>query len=153
VKDVGIFRAQFADIPDMQKIEIACELSPWTSAGYESELTRTDSAAFVARSDDGQAVGFLIGRISPAKSGVAEIYNIGTLSQFRRLGIGKSLVDEFIAACRNMRVSHIWLEVRSSNRDAISFYSRNLFELSGLRRNFYENPREDAQLMTLRLNR
>lgn len=137
----------------MRKIEIACELSPWTSAGYESELARSDSAAFVARSEDGAAVGFLIGRIPPVDGGVAEIYNIGILSQFRRLGIGKSLLDEFIAACLSTEVSDIWLEARSSNREAISFYSKNGFEPKGLRRNFYENPTEDAELMTFKLRR
>jgi ribosomal-protein-alanine N-acetyltransferase len=45
----------------------------------------------------------------------------------------------------------VWLEARASNDEAINFYRSNGFEECGTRPNFYENPTEDAQLMTLKL--
>ena len=38
----------------------------------------------------------------------------------------------------------IVLEVRASNEAAIRLYSARGFEKIGVRRNFYNNPREDA---------
>ena len=134
-------------------IEIACGLSPWTREGYESEVVRDDSVSFVARTAYGDAVAFIIGRIPAVPDGIAEIYNIGTLPHVRRLGIGKALLAEFVDKCREQRVSEVWLEARASNREAIDFYRINGFETRGIRPNFYRNPTEDAQLMTLRLGK
>jgi ribosomal-protein-alanine N-acetyltransferase len=151
VKNFRIFQAGLDDISDLQTIEIASGLSPWTLLGYQSELRRSDAAAFVARTDKGEAVGFIIGRIPPLADSVAEIYNIGTLAHVRRLGIGKSLLAQFLDKCREQGVSEVWLEARISNQEAINFYRNTGFETNGIRRNFYDNPAEDAQLMTLRL--
>jgi ribosomal-protein-alanine N-acetyltransferase len=41
----------------------------------------------------------------------------------------------------------IVLEVRASNEAAIRLYSARGFEKIGVRRNFYNNPREDALIM------
>jgi len=150
VRIVRIFRAVLDDVNDLQKIEIACGLSPWTLEGYLSEVVRKDTAAFIARADDGAAVGFLIGRVPVTSEGVAEIFNIGILTQIRRRGIGNALLTEFLEVCRNRRVSEVWLEARASNEEAINFYRVNGFEASGIRPNFYENPTEDAQLMSLK---
>jgi len=139
------------DVKDMQQIEISCALSPWTLDGYVSEVVQKDTAAFIARADDGEAVGFLIGRVPLDPEGVAEIFNIGILPQIRRRGIGNALLTEFLEVCRTRRISEVWLEARASNHQAINFYRSNGFEVNGTRPNFYENPTEDAQLMTLTL--
>ena len=151
MKGVDIFRAGLQDISDLRKIEIACELSPWTVTGYESELLRPDSAAFIAAKANRELVGFIIGRIPQASGGAAEIYNIGILPNFRRQGIGKVLLTEFVDTCLGVGVPEVWLEARISNHEAIKFYQLNGFETNGTRPNFYQNPREDAQLMTLKL--
>jgi len=116
-----------------------------------SEVVQKDTAAFIARADDGEAVGFLIGRVPLDPEGVAEIFNIGILPQIRRRGIGNALLTEFLEVCRTRRISEVWLEARASNHQAINFYRSNGFEVNGTRPNFYENPTEDAQLMTLTL--
>ena len=151
MKIVRIFRAAVGDADDMHSIEIACGLSPWTVDGYKSEIARQETAAFIARDDDGDAVGFLIGRVPNTREAAAEIFNIGILPDIRRKGIGNALLVEFLEVCRKRQVSEAWLEVRISNDEAINFYRANGFEASGVRPRFYENPPEDAQLMTLRL--
>ena len=135
----------------MQAIEIACGLSQWTLDGYVSEVGREDCAAFIARTDGREAVGFMIGRVPLISGGAAEIFNIGILPDFRRQGVGNALLTEFLAVCRNLSVSEVWLETRSSNHEAIVFYKANGFQPNGIRPNFYQNPADDAQLMTLRL--
>ena len=151
MKIVRIFRALLGDVADMQRVEIACGLSSWTLEGYESEVARKDTAAFIARADDGEGVGFLIGRVPVIPEGIAEIFNIGILPDIRRRGIGNALLAEFLNVCKNRRVSQVWLEARISNTAAIDFYRSNGFKENGIRPNFYGNPTEDAQLMTLEL--
>ena len=152
MKIVRIFRLVLDDVKDLHEIEIACALSPWTLEGYLSEVVRQDCAAFIARTDTREAVGFMIGRVPLASDGgAAEIFNIGILPDIRRRGIGNALLAEFLEVCRNRKVSEVWLEARASNLEAINFYRANGFEANGIRRKFYENPTEDAQLMTLRM--
>jgi ribosomal-protein-alanine N-acetyltransferase len=43
------------------------------------------------------------------------------------------------------------LEVRISNKNAISLYEKCGFENAGIRKNFYDNPKEDAMIMWLYL--
>ena len=114
-------------------------------------MAREDCAAFIARDESRQAVGFLIGRMPVVPNGVAEVFNIGVLATVRRAGIGNRLLAEFVEHCRSREVSEVWLEARASNREAINFYETNHFVANGIRPNFYDNPREDAQLMTLKL--
>ena len=45
------------------------------------------------------------------------------------------------------------LEVRESNLAAISLYEKHGFERVGLRKNFYEQPRENAVLYTKQLQK
>jgi ribosomal-protein-alanine N-acetyltransferase len=149
--DLQISRAQSKDIRDLKMIEIECGLSPWTIAGYESELKRGDSVILTARIKSKGLVGFLTGRIPLSSHTEAQINNLGTLPGFRKLGVGSALLREFQSICTGKLASVIWLEVRSSNRVAIAFYRTHGFVSAGVRPNFYTNPAEDAELMSLSL--
>ena len=48
-------------------------------------------------------------------------------------------------------MSTFHLEVRKSNQPAIGLYEKLGFTRDGLRKNYYENPIEDAVLMSKRL--
>jgi ribosomal-protein-alanine N-acetyltransferase len=47
--------------------------------------------------------------------------------------------------------TQFWLEVRASNSAARSLYEKLGFEVLGVRKNYYERPREDALVMGLTL--
>lgn len=56
---------------------------------------------------------------------------------YRKMGIGKNLVNEMINTCKENNVSKIYLEVREDNISAISFYEKLGFEFENLRPNYY----------------
>jgi [ribosomal protein S18]-alanine N-acetyltransferase len=151
VQDLRIIPAAIDDAEDLFTIGVSCRLSPWTLEGYKAELIRQDVGSFVAKTDKNEAIGFIIGRI-PLRSDAAEIYNIGVLPHFRKRGVGKALLEAFLGKCRDRCVAEIWLEARASNNEAINFYLFRGFENTGRRSNFYENPQEDAELMSLKLS-
>ncbi len=70
-----------------------------------------------------------------------EIMKIGTLSEYRRQGIGKLLIDEIFKAEKD-----IFLEVRESN-NAREFYKKCGFEEVGKRKNYYSDTKEAAIIM------
>ena len=70
--------------------------------------------------------------------------------QFRRQGIAEALIKNLMDVTLSEGAEFLTLEVRKSNADAIGLYSKMGFETVGERKGFYENPREDALLMTYR---
>ena len=65
----------------------------------------------------------------------------------RRHGVASALLDVF---CRfgAANLAFLTLEVRASNAPAIALYEKHGFAQAGLRKNYYEKPREDAVIMT-----
>ena len=67
----------------------------------------------------------------------------------RRQGVGEALIRELLERCRMRQLSFVTLEVREHNEPAIALYSKLGFVPVGLRKNYYEAPKENALLMTL----
>lgn len=148
MRETKITKARLKDIPDLKAIELDCGLSPWTYAAYQTELKRPDSIILVARNDNA-TLGFIAGRVPLAPQTDAEINNIGVLPEFRNRGLGSTLLKNFREVCSERGARVIWLEVRPSNSAAIALYRSHGFIARGIRPDFYREPAEDAELMSL----
>ena len=60
----------------------------------------------------------------------------------------EKLIKTLVGFCENEGMEFVSLEVWRSNEAAKKLYSKMGFEEVGERKDFYENPREDAILMT-----
>lgn len=124
-------------------IEKSCfDDRPWTAEQFAEELSLDFSRTFIAYYD-GEAAGFVNMWLTPP---MAIINNIAVLEKFRRKGIGNMLIDAALSECGEC--SSLTLEVRPSNEPAIELYKKRGFSQVGRRRDFYENPTEDALIMT-----
>ena len=83
--------------------------------------------------------------------GDADITSVAVHPDFRRMGIGKKLLDTAENEAVNRNCESITLEVRESNLAAISLYLGSGYKQVGIRKNFYEKPTENAVLMTKQL--
>ena len=147
MRNYTIAKIRLDDISDLKKLEVECQLSPWTVNAYESEHGRSDSVKLKATDGDGNICGFVLGR-APLEGGDAEIYNLGVAPSCRRQGIATMLVREFGNICFERRISSLWLEVRAANQTAIEFYLSHGFVQKGVRPKFYSDPADDAILMS-----
>ena len=75
-----------------------------------------------------------------------DICNVATVPEFRGKGVGRAIVEALIENARETGASVVMLEVRASNKAAITLYEKAGFSLVGKRKNFYSFPREDALL-------
>ncbi len=105
----------------------------------------SDLYCFQVAKIDEKAVGY-IGYMIIA--GEADIINIGILHNFRGLGIGNMLISAMIDECKKKSVTCVHLEVRKSNTVAISLYEKYGFIATGVSKNHYANPCEDAIRMS-----
>ena len=142
--DLKIEKMTSSHIEEIAKLEKECFSSPWSEAGLKSELDNNFAHFFVAFSDE-KIAGYI-----GSHNVLGEVYitNVAVFSEFRRNGIGKTLVEFLVDEMKAENADFVTLEVRKSNLNAISLYEKCGFEKVGERKNFYEKPAEDAILMT-----
>lgn len=77
----------------------------------------------------GELVGFLVGFMSQAEQEVGYIHFVGVHPQFRRLGIGRVLYEQFYAACRAIGRSVVKSCTSPINKLSIDFHRQMSFEI------------------------
>lgn len=142
--DLKIEKMTSSHIEEIANLEKECFSSPWSADGLKSELDNNFARFYVAFS--GEKIAGYIG--SHNVLGEVYITNVAVFSEFRRNGIGKTLVEFLVNEMKKENADFVTLEVRKSNLNAISLYEKCGFEKVGERKNFYEKPIEDAILMT-----
>ena len=148
MSDIIIRKATAADVPAIAVIEKASIPQPWSESAFADALTQENSVTLVAEAD-GEIAGFITGVFLFDN---ADIYSVATAEQHRKKGIGGKLLQAFFDTLPT-EVEAVGLEVRESNSAAISLYEKYGFERVGLRKNFYEQPRENAILYTKQLQK
>ena len=63
------------------------------------------------------------------------------------MGIGGKLLEKLYEEAEVLECREFLLEVRESNEAAIGLYTRQGFVKEGIRKNFYEQPVENAVIM------
>ncbi len=114
----------------------------WNYNVFKSELENGNSKYLVAKINN-QIVGFA--GIIPILD-EADISNIVVHKNYRNQKIGSLLLESLIKLAISLNLTEINLEVRESNFPAIILYKKYDFEVSGLRKNYYNNS-ENAILM------
>ena len=100
--------------------------------------------------EDGQAMGFLLGRsVDAMGDNEWEIENVAVSGPARRRGLGSRLLGEFLRLVRDRGGREIVLEVRESNHAARKLYEKWAFVEAGRRKAYYQDPAEDALILRL----
>lgn len=132
-------------IKEIARIERECFSMPWSESALEEELYNPQASFIVAQRADGAVLGYA-GLHVAADEGYID--NIAVREDYRRQGIADDLLDVFVRfGAANL--AFLTLEVRPSNQAAIDLYFKHGFAQVGRRKDYYENPREDAIIMTL----
>ena len=131
-------------VPQVAELERLCFADPWSENSIASELNNIWSYWVVALWND-TVVGY-IGSQS-TDDGETDVMNVAVHPDYRRKGIGESLIECLITELKNRGCHALMLEVRSSNGPAIALYEKLGFIQVGLRKNYYRNPKEDALIL------
>jgi ribosomal-protein-alanine N-acetyltransferase len=133
------------DIDEVLRIEQASFANPWTRDMYLAELEhRGTSYCYIAREDDGAAVGFCsFWRILDE----LHINNLAVLPEKRRSGIATALLTFVMHEGARLGAQRATLEVRRSNDVARRLYEQFGFAVAGVRRAYYTQPVEDALVL------
>ena len=131
-------------LEEAYKIECEVNPSPWK---YETFLSSFDVGhkGLICK-HNGEIIGFIIfSPISPE----AHILSISVIKKIQSKGVGSLLLRSMLDQCKAMNYKKIFLEVRTSNLQAINFYQKFGFIKDAIRDNYYTDNSEDALLMSL----
>ena len=121
----------------------------WKLSSFESELENTYNV-YLGYEEDDTLVGFI--GCSLMFETLA-INNFSVLSSYKRQGIGEKLLQGLLAYGKEKGVENFILEVRVSNEAAIALYKKYGFIEIDRRKNYYEQPVEDAYIFQLTLGK
>jgi ribosomal-protein-alanine N-acetyltransferase len=135
-------------IASMSRLHIEYGLNwRWTPAKVKRHVRDKDTMVLIA-SNEGTMAGFAIMRFGDDQ---AHLFLLAVSPEYRRTGIGRSMMQWLEKSCRTAGIQAIRLEVRVSNRAAIRFY-RNLGYRIIARVAGYYDRREAAAIMARTLN-
>lgn len=140
---INIREMELDDLEEVMAIEKENFAVPWTETGFFSFLIRQDTLFLVAE-EEGHIAGYCGVVIVPDEG---DITNVAVAKDQQGKGIGRKLVEELVVRAGQAGASKLYLEVRRSNERAIRLYEKAGFVQNGLRRDYYEEPKEDAILM------
>lgn len=115
--------------------------STWTSETIRSQMEKADSRCTVALDND-RIVGFLAFEQIADEGSIIEV---AVHPDCRRRGIARRMIDAALHDADDLSV--VFLEVRESNLPALRLYESLGFEWIGIRKKYYDDPKENAVIM------
>ena len=138
-----IRRSRPDDAPAIAAIEESVFGDPFGLKDIFSYICSDTGMCFTALDESG-VVGYIVGRKIPPEG---EIYRIAVREDKRRRGIGYRLLSYGLKTESGAGVETVFLEVRSKNLPARALYKSYGFKEVSVRRNYYQNPADDAIIM------
>lgn len=132
------------DVDAVVAIEIEAFATPWRRETFLDLVGRPGLELLVMQDRDAGVIGYAVLWCILDQ---AELANMAVQPRFRGKGLGGFLLSKVLETARAQGVQHVFLEVRVSNEAALRLYERHGFTDVGLRRDYYDSPREDARVM------
>ena len=132
-----------AHIDEICEIEKRCFSDAWSRQSFVEELENENSVFLVIKMDDRivsyGAFWYIVDD--------AQIMNVAVDIDYKGMKISHILMDEMIKRARDKNMATMSLEVRVSNEVAINLYKGHGFEIVGVRKQYYQDNKEDAYIM------
>jgi [ribosomal protein S18]-alanine N-acetyltransferase len=166
---------QLEDIPEVSRVERRCFSNPWPESAYRRELRNPEGNHYIVlrqrqkSSTETQNVAEQRGRLlllpllrKPERriadpiigfAGMwvlfdeSHVTTIGVAPEFRGQGLGELLLVTLFDAAIRRDGQWLTLEVRVTNRTAQALYEKYGFTRQGVRRHYYSDNGEDADIM------
>lgn len=132
------------DCEQVAEIEKTSFSMPWSLKAFTETVEKPNFRYFVAE-EEGQILGYC-GFLYVLDE--AEIPNVCVKASARQKGVGKKMMTVLLEEAKRLGMAVLYLEVRESNAAARRLYESLGFEENGIRKNFYEQPVENAVLMS-----
>jgi [ribosomal protein S18]-alanine N-acetyltransferase len=150
VSSLALDRMRPEDLDEVLAIERASFTMPWSRGAFLYEIQQNRVArCWVARVEDGRVAGYLcLWEVADE----LHITNVAVSPNARRRGVARALLQSVLDDGRGRGFKVVVLEVRPSNRHALSLYESFGFRVVGRRHGYYYDTGEDALVMEIALS-
>lgn len=128
----------------MVAIESEAFTTPWQASTFEGLLDREGIELMVMTDAVEGVIGYAVLWVILDQG---ELANLALTTDRRGAGLGAHLLRHVLGRARVRGVEKLFLEVRASNQRAIDLYHSFGFADVGIRRAYYDRPKEDAKVM------
>ena len=158
IGECAVRRAELSDLIPVMEVNLKTLPEHYSDYFYESLLAELPEA-FLVGEIGGKSVGYIMcktefGFSNFKKLGFVKkghVVSVAVLNEYRRRGIGKTLVEEAIKGVKSKKCDELYLEVRCSNTEAVKLYENMGFFIKQRLKTYYRDG-EDAYLMTIEFN-
>ena len=139
--DLIIEAMTLADLDEISELENMVFTTPWPRGAFEGELTTNALARYLVARLNKKIVGYI---------GIWLIFNEGHITNiavhpdYRRRGIGDTLLQRLLSNAKGCSIESLTLEVRRSNLAAQKLYEKYGFIFTSVRPGYYTDNKEDA---------
>lgn len=144
--EVRAMRAE--DVDAVVAIETEAFSSPWRRETFLELIGRRNLELLVIEHGSEGIVGYAVLWCILDQG---ELANLAIKPAMRGKGLGTRLLGRVVEVAREQGVETMYLEVRESNAAALELYRRFGFSQVGLRRGYYDHPKEDARILMAKL--
>lgn len=141
MKIVEMNHSHTETLADLEKL---CFSRPWSQKSLDDQVDLPQ--AYFVTAMEGEAILGYGGMHCAARE--CYIDNIAVFRHQRRRGVATAILHALEVEAHRRNSEFMSLEVRVSNRVAIALYRGFGFQQEGRRRNFYDEPMEDAWILT-----
>ena len=143
--EIRLRRLAYSDLPAVLAIERRSFQTPWSLAMFVLELSKPSGICLAATEED-ELLGYLV---CSRYDQVWHLMNVAVSPDRRRRGVASGMIRQLLEETGRAGELPITLEVRVSNREAITMYEGLGFRSAGVRPRYYQDNGEDALIMWL----
>lgn len=136
------------NLDDVDRVCVLEEMAfsmPWHKESFIDMIENKDALYLVADDENAGVIGCCGVR---SIVGEGDISNVVVHPDFRKKGVAYDMLTQLLSRGeKDFGIKEFTLEVRLSNISAIHLYEKLGFISEGVRKNFYEEPVEDALIM------
>ena len=131
------------DLEQVAGIEREIFSMPWSEKAFADSL-QSENTLYIVAEIDGKVAGYC-GMYIAFEEG--NISNVAVAPEYRRQKIAANMLKNILKLAKEKGVTAVVLEVRETNTGAIRLYEQIGFEEVGIRKDFYDKPKENALIM------
>lgn len=131
------------DMPEVLQIEKGSFEFPWYEEDFIRCLRQRNCIGMVAEQGE-RVVGFMIYELHKSR---LHVLNFAVAPEYRRMDVGRQMIDKLVSKLSSERRTRISLEVRETNLAAQLFFKEAGFRATAVLRDFYDDSTEDAYVM------
>lgn len=132
------------DVAHVARLEQETFQDAWTEQGIYDTFCQKQAFVVVAQQEE-KILGYCIVYFVLDE---AEIARVAVDKTCRRQGVGRKILNCAERICKDKQIARLLLDVRESNGTARRFYEDYGFVEDGIRKDFYDMPKENAVLMS-----